>query len=34
MKLNFKTREAMVGYLFAAPIIITILIFTIYPVFA
>ncbi|MFA6976156.1 MAG: sugar ABC transporter permease [Mesotoga sp.] len=34
MKLNFKTREAMVGYLFSSPIIITILIFTIYPVFA
>ncbi len=34
MQLRFKTKEALVGYLFVAPIILTIFIFTIYPVFA
>lgn len=32
MRLRSKTKEAIVGYIFASPIIITILIFTIYPV--
>ncbi|MFN3691336.1 MAG: carbohydrate ABC transporter permease [Fervidobacterium sp.] len=32
--MKFKTKEAIVGYLFAAPIILTVLIFTIYPIIA
>ncbi len=34
MKMKAKTREAVAGYLFSSPIIISILLFTIYPVFA
>jgi ABC-type sugar transport system permease subunit len=34
VNLSSKTREAIVGYIFISPIILTILIFTIYPVFA
>ncbi|GAB6188625.1 hypothetical protein JCM30566_03640 [Marinitoga arctica] len=34
MKLKWKTKEALVGYLFSAPIIISIITFTIYPIFA
>lgn len=34
MNLKSKTKEAIAGYIFALPIILSILIFTIYPVFA
>lgn len=34
MQLKWKSKEAIVGYLFASPIILTIIIFTIYPIFA
>jgi len=33
MVLRAKTREAMVGYLFAAPIILAVLAFEFYPIF-
>ncbi len=32
--MKYKTKEAIVGYIFATPIILTVLIFTIYPIIA
>jgi ABC-type sugar transport system permease subunit len=32
--MRYKTKEAIVGYVFAAPVILTVLIFTIYPIIA
>lgn len=32
--MKYKTKEAIVGYLFATPIILTVLVFTIYPIVA
>ncbi len=32
--MKYKTKEAIVGYLFATPIILTVLVFTIYPIIA
>ncbi|MGC9772786.1 carbohydrate ABC transporter permease [Fervidobacterium islandicum] len=32
--MKYRTKEALVGYLFATPIILTVLIFTIYPIIA
>ncbi|AKI98310.1 carbohydrate ABC transporter permease [Kosmotoga pacifica] len=34
VRFSSKTKEAIAGYIFAAPIIISIMLFTIYPVFA
>lgn len=34
MRLKWKTKEALTGYLFALPIILSIIIFTIYPILA
>ncbi|MGC8901725.1 MAG: carbohydrate ABC transporter permease [Fervidobacterium sp.] len=32
--MRYKTKEALVGYLFAFPVILTVLVFTIYPIIA
>ncbi|WP_206076310.1 sugar ABC transporter permease [Marinitoga lauensis] len=34
MHLKWKTKEILIGYLFASPIILTIIVFTIYPILA
>lgn len=34
LRLKYRTKEAIVGYLFAAPVIVSVLVFAIYPIFA